>query len=438
MESVNHTSLRLLYLFVTMLVILVPLSGLAAEIQGDETASVERNRRTLTLLQQSLYWIRSHHGSLPVERGSGSPAPSTARVPVLAGMTADTIPLSSAPARETWAGERFYLRGEDHDAEMGDRVRVGFDETPLPGLGSNLRLDGNWSMSQQPGDTTMDVGLAWQTLLGGNRLSFSGRHHEYHDEVVSGEDIRRVGGSRQTLEMDLVRNLYQGPAASLDARVITTDVSSQWFENGDLTGEARRSYSLVRLDGYLGGQVPWVDSHGEISLSVEGCMALLDGAVQEACGEKLGAFQRYNLAASLERNWLKMDWDLKGEYQFTPDKLPGWRYLEVGQGMMHGFGGQVLRGRRGGWLRLDSATPDRLLWLPSGVRTSLRFSLLRGWAEDPGQGLTSRATAGEVLWRVSGEHLTGGLRAGTLLEASGPGLVSANVPELSLDISWTL
>ena len=393
--------------------------------------------RTPGLLQQSLQWIRDQHG-----QPAGSMVKAKASQPQVAtgpGMAAAAIPLSSAPARNnSWADDRFFLRGEDHEAAQADRVRVGFEESRVPWVGSGLTVDGNWSVSQQPGDTTMDIGLDWQIPLGSNQLSFRGHHHEYRDEVIASDDIRQVSGNRQTLELDFARSLYQGPVASLDARLVTTDVSSQWFENGDLTGEARRSYSLLRLDGQLGGPLPWLSARGDLSMTIEGCMALLEGMEQEACGEKLGAFQRYRLEAGVERDWLRMDWNLHGTWQYTPSELPGWRYMEVGPGTMHGFGGQVLRGRQGGWLRLDSATPERLLWLPSGVRTNLRFSLLRGWAETPGNASSSRATVGEVLWRVSGDHLSGGLRAGTLLETAGPGLASNEVPDVSLDIAWTL
>ncbi|MGM0569505.1 ShlB/FhaC/HecB family hemolysin secretion/activation protein [Marinobacter sp.] len=402
------------------------------------TGSGNQAARTLSLLQQSLHWIREQHGRPAPELAGPRSGIAQGDGVTVPGMATAAIPLSSAPARENWAGQRFFLRGEDHSADQTDRVRVGFEESRVPWLGSDLTVEGNWSVSQQPADTTMDIGLDWQVPLGRNRLSFSGRHHEYQDEVIAGDDVRQVGGNRQTLELDFSRNLYQGRLAGLDARVITRDISTQWFENDDLTGEARRSYSLLRLDGHLGGQLPWLDARGDLNLSVEGCTALLDGAEQEACGERLGAFQRYNLAAGLERDWLQMDWNLHGAYQFTPDELPGWRYLEVGPGMMHGFGGQVLRGSQGGWVRLDSSTPSQLLWLPTKVRTSLHFSLLRGWTEAPGEELTSRATVGEVLWQVSSDHLSGGLRAGTLLEVVGPGLASTDVPDISLDITWTL
>lgn len=395
--------------------------------------------RTLSLLQQSLHWIREHRGRPASESAGLRPVSVQGQETTGQGMATATIPLSSAPARKTWAGQRFFLRGEDHQADQADRVRVGLEKTRVPWLDSNLTVDGNWSVSQRPGDTTMDIGLNWQMPLGRNQLSFSGRHHEYQDEIITGDDVHQVGGNRQTLELDLARNLYQDSAAGLDARVITTDVSNQWFENGDLTGEARRSYSLLRLDGRLGGEVPWLDARGDMALTVEGCVALMDGSGQEACGEQLGAFQRYNLTGDLHREWLELDWGLRGEYQFTPDELPSWRYMEVGPGMMHGFGGQALRGRQGGWIRLDSETPSRPLWRPSGVQTSVRISLLRGWTESPDEAaLTRRASVGEVLWRIRSERLSGGLRVGTLLESSGPGMLSEAPPDLSLDITWTL
>lgn len=411
----------------------IPFKGLASS-HGDAT----RIERSLTLLQESLLWIREEQQASDADHSPLSPS-AFEPLPVESGLPMEAIPLSSAPARQAWVGEAFYLRGEDQPADQADRVRMGFESTPLPGFGNNLTVDGNWSVSQQPGDSTMDIGLAWQVPWGGNQLAFRGRLHEYENEAIAGDALKRFGGTRQTLEMDLTRSLYDGDHASLDARVITTDVTNQWYENGDLTGEARRSYSLVRLDGRVGSYLPWFDARGDLALAVEGCVALMDGTAQEACGEQLGAFQRYNLAADLKRQWLQLDWALHGEYQFTPDELPSWRYLEVGQGMMHGFGGQVMRGRQGGWLRVDSETPSRLLWLPLDVRTNLRFSVLRGWTETAGDpDLTSRTSVAEVLWRVRGDHLSAGLRAGTLLETKGPAVVAPDVPDISLDLSWTL
>lgn len=438
MASLTHRygqrQLRLRELTMVAALLLAPATGSWAGTGGGDQAA-----RTLSLLQQSLHWIHEHRGRPAGEPAGTRPVSAQGQEAGGQGMKTAAIPLSSAPARKTWAGERFYLRGEDHQADQPDRVRVGLEKTRVPWLDGNLTIDGNWSVSEQPGDTTMDIGLNWQMPLAGNQLSFSGHHHEYQDEVIAGGDVHQAGGNRQTLKLDLARTLYEAPVAGLDARVITRDVSSQWFENGDLTGEARRSYSLLRLDGHLAGRLPWLEARGDMALTVEGCVALMDGSGQEACGEQLGTFQRYNLTGDLHREWLELDWALRGEYQFTPDELPSWRYMEVGPGMMHGFGGQALRGRQGGWVRLDSETPSRPLWRPSGVQTSVRISLLRGWTESADETApTRRASVGEVLWRIRGERLSGGLRVGTLLESSGPGVLAEAPPDLSLDIAWTL
>ncbi|GGY70202.1 ShlB/FhaC/HecB family hemolysin secretion/activation protein [Marinobacter zhanjiangensis] len=393
----------------------------------------QQHQRTLNLLHESLLWIRHRHHE-PV---AASPS-ATVPVPVLANGSSAPIPISSVAARDRWIGQNFFVQGEDHEAKHADRVRVGFETDRIPGFSQNLSVNYNWSTSQQPGDTTMDMGIAWQVPLGDNQLSFRGRLHQYQDEVDSA-DVKQVGGTRQTLEIDMARSLYQGSHGGLDARVITTDVTRHWYENGDLSAEARRSYSLIRLDGYLERHLPAIDTYGDLGLTIEGCVALMDGADQQSCGEQLGAFQRYNLNASLRRQWLNMDWGLHGEYQFTPDELPSWRYMEVGPGMIHGFGGQVMRGREGGWLRLDGETRNRLLWSPLEVYTNLRFSLLRGWTDAAGDPhLTSRASVAEVRWQVSGDNLSGGVRAGTLLGSTGPGIVATHVPDVSVNLSWTL
>lgn len=420
------------------LIVLMMATGLCATSQAAETASradVVQHERTMGLLQKSLAWVRSHRGVPDVSDGL---PPSTSVEVETRSVAPATIPISSVAARERWIGDRFFLRGEDHAVDQSDRVRVGFETNRIPGVSNNLSVSGNWSTSQQPGDSTMDMGLAWQVPVGRNQLAFRGRIHEYEHEVDD-SDVRRVSGTRQTLEFDLARNLYQGDSASLDARMITTDVSSRWYQDGELNNEARRSYSLLRLDGQLAHHLPLLGADSRLGLSIEGCVALTGGEEQESCGEQLGTFQRYNLSADLQRHWLNMDWGLQGEYQFTPNELPSWRYMEVGPGMMHGFGGQVLRGREGGWLRLDGETRSRPLWSPMQLYTNFRFSVLRGWTEAAVDShLTSRASVAEVLWRVSGENLSAGLRAGTLLDSAGPDVLTTSVPDLSLDVTWTL
>ncbi|MFC4261043.1 hypothetical protein ACFOZ5_18635 [Marinobacter lacisalsi] len=402
----------------------------AAEV----TPRVDQPQRTLNLLHESLLWIRHRH----YEPVLPSPASSPEAAAIPGPVSSATIPISSVAARDRWIGQHFFLKGEDHEAEHTDRVRVGFETERIPGFNHNLSVNYNWSTSQQPGDTTMDMGIAWQVPLEENQLAFRARMHQYDDEVDSA-DVKRVRGTRQTLEVDMGRSLYQTGHGGLDARVITTDVTDRWYENGDLSSEARQSYSLIRLDGYLEHDLTAIGAYADLGLTIEGCVALMDGAEQQSCGEQLGAFQRYNLNASVRRQWLNMDWGLHGEYQFTPDELPSWRYMEVGPGLIHGFGGQVMRGREGGWVRLDSETRDRLLWSPLEVYTSLRFSVLRGWTEAAGDpDLTSRASVAEVFWQVSGDNLSGGVRAGTLLDSTGPGIVATNVPDVSLNLSWTL
>ncbi|SFR76274.1 hypothetical protein SAMN05216203_2855 [Marinobacter daqiaonensis] len=394
-------------------------------------------QRTPGLFQESLHYIRSRPFRTEAEGHATAPGPDFDQtVP-----TVPVIPLSSAPARKEWVGQKFYLTGEDHGDARTDRVRVGFETDGLPGVSNNLALDYNWSTSQQPGDVTMDMGFSWQLPWHGNHFGIRGRFHEYEDEVVRGGAVKEVGGDRQTLELDLTRNLYSGGPGRLDASVITMDVASRWYENGDRTGESRRSYSLMRLDGHLDTPLPWLGAEGYLDLMVEACVALTQGTDQEACGERLGDFQRYNLAGGLTREWLNLSWGMRGEYQYAPDDLPSWRYLQVGSpGMIHGFGGQALRGRKGGWLRLDSETPSRPLWLPSAIRTSLRFSLLGGWADglagNPDS--SSHVSAAEVSWRVEGERLAASLMAGTLLDTDGPGIASPETPDVSFNLSWSL
>ena len=417
---------------------LVALAGVGAygPAAADNTEPSAASQRTLDLLHESLLWIRHrHHDPVPEPESLEMGRP---RVPTPLAVPTVAIPMSSVAARERWIGQNFFVRGEDHEAAQTDRVRVGFQTDQVPGLSHNLSVDYNWSTSQRPGDTTMDLGIGWQVPLERHELAFRGRLHEFEEDVDSA-DVKHVRGTRQTLEMDMARNLYQGEHAGLAARAIATDVTQRRYENGDLSSESRRSYSLIRLDGYLTRYLPALDSQGHLGLSVEGCLSLMDGTEQASCGEQLGAFQRYNLTADLHREWLNMDWGLHGEYQFTPDELPSWRYMEVGPGMIHGFGGQAMRGRQGGWLRLDGETRERLLWSPLKVYTHVRFSLLRGWteaAETPG--LTSRASVAEVFWRIRGDNLSGGVRAGTLLDSAGPGVVATSAPDVSINLSWTL
>lgn len=435
LNSMRNLPSSSLYLRSVVVTLSVMAGGFVSGVSATETTpGAGQPQRTLDLLQESLLWIRHRHheSALP----SSESSPETVFVP--GPVPSVAIPISSVAARDRWIGQKFYLKGEDHEAEQTDRVRVGFENGQIPGFSHNLSLNYNWSTSQQPGDTTMDMGIDWQVPLEDYQLAFRGRMHQHEDEVDSG-DVKRVRGTRQTLEVDMGRSLYQGGHGGLDARLITTDVTHRWYENGDLSSESRQSYSLIRVDGYLEHDLPAFDAHGNLGLSIEGCIALMDGPEQQSCGEQLGAFQRYNLNASVRRQWLNMDWGLQGEYQFTPDELPSWRYMEVGPGMIHGFGGQAMRGREGGWVRLDSETRDRLLWSPLEVYTNLRFSFLRGWAEAAAEpGLTSRASVAEVLWQVRGDRLSGGLRAGTLLDSDGPGIAATSVPDVSVNLSWTL
>ena len=90
------------------LLILMPMTsqaGVAGEVQAS---------RTLSLLQQSIQWVREHHGQPVQESAAPQPGPAIDVDTAGQGMAMAAIPLSSAPARETWAGQRFFLRGEDH------------------------------------------------------------------------------------------------------------------------------------------------------------------------------------------------------------------------------------------------------------------------------------------------------------------------------------
>lgn len=347
--------------------------------------------------------------------------------------------LNIAPEPEqAWLLQSFYLDGERRGGQGDDRLKMGFAVDGLKGISDDLVLDSRWSMAQGARENTLDLGFGYARTWRNNRISIRGRSHEYQFMVAGAGGQKRLSGQRETLDLSLTRPLYSGGHASLDAVMVVSDYASEWYENGTWSGESRRRYSTVRLDGVLGRYISLLDTDADARLSAEGCAGVLDGVHHNGCGEGLEQFHRYTFTGNLARSF--RDWRLgvRGRYQYTPDELPYSQDIEVaGPSAMHGFAGQSLRGNQGGWLRVDTESP----WHPLlGLNSSVRLSVLRGWVEDDvgDSDQSASASAAEMALQFRGKHLHAGVKVGTVLEASGSGITEPDTPDFSMNLSVTL
>lgn len=345
--------------------------------------------------------------------------------------------LSIAPKIDQgWLLQSFYLNGENQGGQGDDRLKVGFAMDGLKGISDDLMLDSRWSMAQGAQENTLDLGFGYARTWRNNRISIRGRSHEYQFMVADPSGQKRLSGERQTLDLTLTRPLYSGGNASLDAVVVVSDYASEWYENGTWSGESRRRYSTVRLDGTFGQYIPLLDTKAGAQVSAEGCAGVLDGVHHNGCGGGLEQFHRYTFSGNLARSFRNWQLGVRGRYQYAPDDLPYSQNIEVaGPSAMHGFAGQSLRGSQGGWLRVDTESPWHSLL---GLNSRVRFSVLRGWVADHVSDSDQSASAAEVALQFRGKHLHAGVKVGTVLEASGSGITEPDTPDFSMNLSVAL
>ena len=150
------------------------------------------------------------------------------------------------------------------------------------------------------------------------------------------------------------------------------------------------------------------------------------------------AFYKVAVSASLEQELFHWNCRAIGRYQFADEDLPSSEYLKVaGPSMFTGFNGQSVSVVRGGWLRLDTASPVWPVPFVDGVLSTVNFAVLQGWIpySEVQASRYGKASAGQVSLRMQGRAFTANVSVGRMLGTSTNAMTMPDHPDVRFSLS---
>lgn len=306
------------------------------------------------------------------------------------------------------------------------RHRLGFSYRDTVSRRENLEsssLSFNYGLSLSKFDIGMEMensDYAGVTEGNGNRF-----------DAQSKRDVFRVKGSRPVAAWNgfAVRSLFSHATGSSsvadetgweeDAQYQISKFGLEIREDHQLMAGLSSSTSVKAITGVNRRQT--VNNHGESATSDQFSKVLVSASVSRA-------IDRWVLGVG-------------GRYQFAPTELPSSEKFKVaGSSLASGFNGQARYATEGGWFRLQADSPTYRMPVLSGVKSSLQFSVLRGWT--PGSEALNEpegsASVGEVALQLDSRDFLASVSVGKMLSESDPQMRFARRPDVSLSIYFDL
>lgn len=272
---------------------------------------------------------------------------------------------------------------------------------------------------------------------GSNRLRIEAGQSRYDHAVTSGEHRFNASGESRVLGLGASRPLFSRFGLAFDGIARHRGLDSEAFEQDSLVSEFRYQLSSFGLEANGGRELGSGALVNTRVLALSGReFAATDYPLHDNLSDER-AFYKVAVSASIEQELFHWNWRANGRYQFADEDLPTSEYITIaGPSMLTGFNGQSVAVVQGGWLRLDSASPDWPLPFLDGVVSSVNFSLLQGWIPDSGPQAWGHgnASAGQVTLQMQGRAFTANVCVGRMIRASTLALTMPEHP----DIRFTL
>ncbi|WP_166267756.1 ShlB/FhaC/HecB family hemolysin secretion/activation protein [Marinobacter caseinilyticus] len=339
----------------------------------------------------------------------------------------------------SWLGERLSFRGDSQQANGDYRGRLDLAANDLTGLNDALQLNYNRSLAGRADAHARGFNFDYSFPSRFGVIAINGDLSEYEDSVIGSGYKFQVSGERHAIDMSARRNLFGNRMMNLDALLGAATEESSRFEEGAEQRDSSRQFSAVWIEGRMNYDLGLLNTAAFTSVSVENGFEHYRETASAA--NDTAEYRKYTVLGSLSKPLWRWTWDLNGQYQYSPDALPGSEKLLVaGSSLISGFAGQGASSSRGGWLRLDASSPWLPLMMLSNMHSSLRLSVLKGWIAHTTHQVDHHgsASAAEVALQVKSAGMTAGLRVGKMLGESLRVMSKPDVPDVSLTLSLSL
>ncbi|MEP1216161.1 MAG: ShlB/FhaC/HecB family hemolysin secretion/activation protein [Marinobacter sp.] len=340
--------------------------------------------------------------------------------------------------REHWLRSRLKFSGKTALNSDGLDGSVGVAADRLIGKKDAIGFDYRDARSYKNDTDSSAASFRYRFPAGANRFQVEAGRSRY-DRAVSNAS-RRVNASGESRVMGLgfQRPLFSRLGMAFDGLASHRGRDSASFEQNSLVSESSYELSTFGLQANGGHQL-WGGIFANTSvLALSGReYKAVDYPMKEGNSED-EEFYKVALSASLEHEFFQWSWRIKGRYQFADEDLPSSEYLTVaGPSMLTGFNGQSVSVVRGGWLRLDTASPTWPMPFVDGVLSSVNFAVLQGWV--PYSSIQAnrygKASAGQVSLKMQGRAFTANVSVGRMIRTSSTAMTMPDHPDVRFSLS---
>ncbi len=346
------------------------------------------------------------------------------------------------PAAPTWLGDRISFGGDTVNTNGDYRGRLDLAASDIAGGNDALSLRYNRFLAGHAEGSNHGFGFGYSFSSSLGAITINGNITDYENSATGGGRKYQISGDRQAVDASLRRQLFELGDLRFNALMGLATEANSAFTEGDRVDDASRHLSSFWFETRMNCDIGVFGTSAFSSVSVKQGLTSLGADSDPWPGTDIDAeYRKYTLLGSLNQPLGRWNWNLNGQYQYSPDILPGSQYMLIaGPSQISGFGGQGTYSQQGGWLRLDANSPWFPLLVLSNIHSSVRLSLLKGWVAptEHHPDLWGSASAAEIALQLKSNGLTAGLRIGRMLGESLTIMQKPDTPDVSLTLSISL
>ncbi|MFL1453562.1 ShlB/FhaC/HecB family hemolysin secretion/activation protein [Marinobacter sp. GN3S48] len=340
--------------------------------------------------------------------------------------------------REHWLRSQLKFSGKTSLTSDGLDGAIGVSADNLVGRSDDVSFNYRDLQSRKDGSDFNSTSFHYRFPAGPNELSLKTSSSRYQRAVSNAGRRYNASGDSRALGIGASRPLFSRFGVAIDGIARHAGRDSRTFEEGSLVSES--SYQLSSLGVKADGRHELVDGiHANTGiLAVSGReYTATDYRLRDNVGEE-DEFYKVAMSASIEQELWRWRWQIHGRYQFADEDLPVSEYLTVaGPSMIAGFNGQSVSAIRGGWLRMDTASPSWPMPFVDGVLSSVNFSVLHGWVPytEMQSDRHGRASAGQVSLKLKGRAFSANVSVGRMIRTSTVAVTMPNNPDVRFSLT---
>lgn len=340
--------------------------------------------------------------------------------------------------REHWLRSRLKFSGRTELNSDGLDGAVGVAVDNLVGKSDAIGFDYRDARSYRNDTDSSGASFRYRFPAGANQLRVEAGRSRYDHAVSSDARRYNASGESRVLGLGASRPLFSRFGMAFDGVARHHGRDSTSFREGSLVSESRHELSSFGLQASGGHElVAGLFANTRITALSGREFNSTDYPSQDALEDER-AFYKVAMSASLEQELFQWNWQVNGRYQFADEDLPSSEYLTVaGPSMLTGFNGQSVSVIRGGWLRLDTASPTWPMPFVDGVLSSVNFSVLQGWVPYSGAQANrhGKASAGQVSLKLQGRAFTANVSVGQMIRASTTAMTIPDHPDVRFSLT---